>query len=66
MIAGPTTVTIGDVLYHSGVDDVQWSPFHDEHLHIETRRHFDDFGFSSGVPAPAWDEERMPCATALQ
>ncbi len=66
ILAGPTTVTLGDVLYHSGVDDLQWSPFHGAHLHIETRRHFDDFGFSSGVDAPEWDEGRMPCATTLQ
>jgi hypothetical protein len=58
--AGPVTVTWGDALYHSAVD-VTFA-FHAAHMQIEQRRHFDNLGFSSGVPAPAWDESRLPCA----
>jgi hypothetical protein len=61
--AGPVTVTWGDVLYHSGVDPD--FAFHSRHLQIETRRHFDNLGFSSGVPAPPWDESRFPCAPPI-
>jgi hypothetical protein len=61
--AGPVTVTWGDVLYHSGVDPD--FAFHSRHLQIETRRHFDNLGFSSGVPAPQWDESRFPCAPPI-
>lgn len=60
---GAVTVTWGDVLYHSQVD--QNFAFHTDHMQIETRRHFDNLGFSSGVPAPAWDETRLPCAPAI-
>jgi len=61
--AGPVTVTWGDVLYHSGVD--QTLAFHAAHMQIETRRHFDNLGFSSGVPAPTWDESRLPCVPPI-
>jgi hypothetical protein len=61
---GPVTVTWGDVLYHSSVDHTY--KFHAEHMQVETRRHFDDLGFSSNVTAPAWDEARLPCVTTLQ
>jgi hypothetical protein len=60
---GPVTVTWGDVLYHSGVD--QTFAFHAAHMQIEQRRHFDNLGFSSGVPAPAWDLTRLPCASPI-
>ncbi len=60
---GPVTVTFGDVLYHSGVD--RTFAFHRAHMQIETRRHFDNLGFSSGVPAPVWDEARLPCAAPI-
>jgi hypothetical protein len=60
---GPVTVTWGDVLYHSGVDHTY--AFHRDHMQIETRRHFDNLGFSSGVPAPSWDETRFPCAAPI-
>jgi hypothetical protein len=60
MPSGPVTVTWGDVLYHSAVDHTY--AFHTAHLQIETRRHFDNLGFSSGVAAPGWDESRLPCA----
>lgn len=64
--AGPVTVTFGDVVYHSGVDvgDPPYR-FHAEHLKTETRRHFDELGFTSSVAAPAWDEALIPCATTL-
>jgi hypothetical protein len=61
--SGPVTVTWGDVLYHSQVD--QTFAFHADHMQIETRRHFDNLGFSSGVSAPTWDESRLPCAAAI-
>jgi hypothetical protein len=61
--AGPVSVTWGDVLYHSAVDIVY--AYHQEHLQIETRRHFDNLGFSSGVPAPAWDDTRFPCVAPI-
>jgi hypothetical protein len=57
---GPVTVTFGDVLYHSGADDNTFA-FHKKHLQIETRRHFDNLGFKSGLGAPTWDEARFPC-----
>jgi hypothetical protein len=60
---GPVTVTWGDVLYHSGVD--QTLAFHKAHMQTDTRRHFDNLGFSSGVSAPTWDETRLPCAPAI-
>ncbi len=60
---GPVTVTYGDVLYHSAVDHV--FAYHAAHLQTDTRRHFDNLGFSSGVAAPAWDETRLPCVGAI-
>ena len=63
MPAGPATVTFGDALYHSGVDVPDpYFRFHQEHMHLETRRHFDEIGFISGVAAPPWDESLLPCA----
>jgi hypothetical protein len=61
--AGPVSVTYGDVLYHSAVDPD--FAFHAKHLQIDTRRHFDNLGFSSGVAAPQWDESRFPCVAAI-
>jgi hypothetical protein len=61
--AGPVTVTWGDALYHSGVDHT--FAFHAEHMQVEQRRHFDNLGFSSGLPAPTWDEARFPCAAPI-
>jgi hypothetical protein len=60
---GPVTVTWGDALYHSGVDHTM--AFHKAHMQTDQRRHFDNLGFSSGVPAPTWDETRLPCAPAI-
>jgi len=61
--AGPVSVTWGDVLYHSQADHN--FAYHANHMQIDTRRHFDNIGFSSGVPAPAWDENKFPCASKL-
>jgi hypothetical protein len=66
-LSGPVTVTFGDVLYHEGAGDERIcqdpKPYSFMHLHqcTETKRHFDDLGFKSGVPAPAWNESRLPC-----
>lgn len=59
---GEVTVTFGDVLYHSGVDAV--FRFHEDHQLVVAKRHFDNLGWKSGAPAPAWDESRMPCFPA--
>ncbi|HEX4384528.1 MAG TPA: hypothetical protein VH083_16315 [Myxococcales bacterium] len=73
LTAGPVTVTLGDVLYHSGVDIDFGSdpsqpfpgfPFRQKHEQFETHRHFDEFAFKSGVPAPTWNETLVPCATS--
>jgi len=68
---GEVSVTFGDVLYHSAVDVLDASSnfiylFHTRHLALETRRHFDDLGFSSDVEAPAWDFDRLPCQGTLR
>jgi hypothetical protein len=67
--AGPVTVTYGDTLYHSGVDEpvvgTDYMDFLREHQLTETRRHVDNYGFSSGLPEPAWDHGRLPCAMGL-
>ncbi|MFO0615688.1 MAG: hypothetical protein U0414_24045 [Polyangiaceae bacterium] len=67
--SGPVTVTWGDVLYHSGVDfETGGGPvtgdsylFHRTHMHVSSRRHFDNIGFASDQAPPAWDEARYPC-----
>jgi hypothetical protein len=66
-LEGPVTVTYGAVLYHEGADDeMVWArpmPYGFWHRHeaTETKRHFDDLAWKKGVPAPAWDEKRLPC-----
>jgi hypothetical protein len=66
-LAGPVTVTFGDVLYHEGVTDelicARPRPyaFMHEHQCTETKRQWDDLGFKSGVAAPAWDTVNFPC-----
>ena len=67
-VAGPVTVTYGDVLYHSGVDEPVIPPdsnypFLRDYELTQTVRHFDNLGFSSGVAAPAWDTARLPCTS---
>ena len=67
VLGGPFTVTFGDVLYHEGAADEMVCayqkpfPFLHEHQCTETKRHFDDLGFKSGVAAPTWDEKKWPC-----
>jgi hypothetical protein len=69
--AGPVTVTFGDVLYHSGVDEPVVGnqsvgyDFIKNHQKTETRRHFDHLEFKSGLPAPAWNEAVLPCTSAV-
>lgn len=67
---GPVSVTLGDVLYHSGVDeDIVCGDC--PHAYLKERRltqalrRFDSFGFKSGVKAPAWNEVTMPCSRRL-
>jgi hypothetical protein len=66
-LAGPVTFTVGDVLYHEGAADElvcayqKPFPFLHEHQCTETKRHFDDLGFKSGVAAPSWNEAIFPC-----
>jgi hypothetical protein len=66
-LGGPVAVTIGDVLYHEGAGDElvcayqKPYPFLHAHQCTETKRHFDDVGFKSGLPAPAWNEAIFPC-----
>ena len=62
--AGAAKVTFGDVLYHSLADLEAWYPFHLAKMHTTTTRHYSNLGFSSGVPAPAWDESLIPCVAA--
>jgi hypothetical protein len=69
--AGPVTVTFGDVLYHSAVDEAvvrnqQSYPFLHDHQLTETRRIFDNLGFSSGQSAPGWNEALVPCTSKLE
>jgi hypothetical protein len=52
------------VLYHSGADLEAWYPFHLAKLHNVTSRHYSNLAFSSNVPAPIWDESRIPCVAA--
>jgi hypothetical protein len=67
VLKGQVTVTFGDVIYHEGAQDeqvcVKVKPYSFMHAHQcnETKRHFDDLGFKSGVSAPAWDETKLPC-----
>ena len=62
---GPVSVTFGDVLFHSDIDQLQFYGFVREHLYHDTQRHFDNLGFKSGVPAPAWDFARLPCVSGF-
>jgi len=66
MPAGPVTVAFRAVLYHSGIDESvvpDTSP--QQYLHRYSTSHFDrhmdDLGIELSVPAPAWDEQRLPC-----
>jgi len=70
--AGPVSVTFGDVLYHSGIDEYVTSDgsqsgtemsFHWRHQLTETHRQLDNLQFSSNQAEPRWDPVRFPCAT---
>jgi hypothetical protein len=64
---GQVWVTFGDVIYHEGAPDElicsQAEPYAFMHQHqcSETKRHWDDLGFKSGVAPPAWDATKFPC-----
>jgi hypothetical protein len=71
---GPVSVNLGDVLYHSGVDEsVACDDCPHEYLKrhslTQTLRKFDSFGFNSNVelpagePLPRWNEKALPCFT---
>jgi hypothetical protein len=68
MPEGPVSVAFRGVLYHSGIDEsVTPDDSGQQYLkrfslsHFD--RHMDDLGIDKSVPAPAWDEARMPCGT---
>lgn len=61
---GEATVAFASVLYHSEVDEALG--YTGRAFPRETEVHYDDLGFSSGVIAPAWDEDRFPCVPADQ
>jgi hypothetical protein len=68
MPAGPVNVAFRGVLYHSGIDEsVTPDDSGQQYLkrfslsHFD--RHMDDLGIDLSVPAPAWDESRLPCGT---
>jgi hypothetical protein len=61
---GPVTVTYGNVLYHSNVDNL--FDFTKRTQQTDSLRHFDNLGFTSHVPAPDWDFARLPCAKHLK
>jgi hypothetical protein len=66
-LTGAVTVTFGDVLYHEGAGDElvcsEEKPyaFMHEHQCTETKRHWDDLGFKSGVAVPPWNDTLFPC-----
>ncbi len=71
-LSGPVSVTFGDVLYHEGAETEVGScvagsptgmPFLLVHQCTETKRHWDDLGFKSGVNVPEWDSTRFPCVS---
>jgi hypothetical protein len=69
-LGGPVTVTFGDVLYHEGAETEVATcrsgptalPFLYNHQCTETKRHWDDLAFKSGVATPQWDEATFACA----
>jgi len=66
---GPVTVTFGDALYHSGVDEnfvvKMAGGFVQRHQLYSASRHFDNLGIAGGVVAPAWDEAKIPCSSIM-
>jgi hypothetical protein len=61
---GAVTVTFGDVLYHSGVDNLY--DYTKRRWRVDTSRRFDNLGFKSHVAAPAWNATRFPCTPHLK
>ncbi len=68
MPAGPVTVAYRAVLYHCGIDETV-TPENTGHQYerqysiCHSDRHMDDFGIDLSVPAPEWDEGKLPCGT---
>ena len=68
MPAGEVNVAFRGVLYHSGIDE-SVVPEDSGHQYLQRYslshfdRHMDDLGIDLEVDEPAWDEQRMPCAT---
>jgi hypothetical protein len=68
MPEGDVNVAFRDVLYHSGIDE-SVTAADSPHQYLRRfslsfeRRSMDDFGIDQDVPAPAWNEAVMPCAT---
>ena len=66
--AGAVNVAFRGVLYHSGIDE-SVVPDDSGHQYLQRYslshfdRHMDDFGIDLSVPAPAWNEEILPCGT---
>jgi hypothetical protein len=67
MPAGAVTVLFHAVGYHLAIDDPADAGTAYQYLRtysfMRTDRHFDDLGISNSVPAPAWDETKLPCGT---
>jgi hypothetical protein len=68
MPEGPVTVVFGAVIYHGAIDE-SVAPETSPHQFMRTfqpdyyTRRIDDLGLDRRVPAPAWDEAILPCAT---
>lgn len=65
--SGAVNVFFGNVLYHSGVDDMSLiDTFLSKHGQEETHRHYDNLAFKNGVAAPVWNEQILPCTVSSQ
>jgi hypothetical protein len=62
-VRGNVTVSFGQALFHSGLDDVFQFQAR-QGLTVQTR-HVDNLGYTSRVAEPAWDYSRFPCATVM-
>ena len=67
MPAGPVTVAFGAMVDEPNKDElIRLEPgrkFEREFSQLHSDRRMDDFGIDLEVPAPAWDEAVLPCAT---
>lgn len=68
MPAGPVTVAYRAVIYHCGIDESvtpanTGHQYERKHSICHSDRRIDDLGINLAVPAPAWDESVLPCAT---